>query len=205
MRWAALVLIMSFSFIDLFSFDLGVALSTSYYNNPVDDSAPSPIQYRPEIFQSFNSGYFNLRYGLGITDGIYEVNDSGIPVFNDIYAGFYTIEFDLFIYPSLLIPIGSSFSLGLAGGGGVRLPVITTIDDDIVEKEVDGETIDADTSLLYFYDEYRYLYWGGQLFCYIKLPMDDSIKFYGNIHYRDFVFRTDEWVVGASVGLLWHL
>lgn len=201
MKWISLVLLLSFSVYNLVSFDFGGALSTSYYNNPMEDSAPSPIQYRPEIFQSFYSGFFNLRYGVGITDANYEINDWGIPVFNDIYAGFYTIEFDLFLYPGLLFPIGSSFSLGLAAGGGARLPVVTKVDDEVVE----GQSIDADRALMYFYDEYRYVFWGGQLFCYVKLPMDENVQFYGNIHYRDFPFRKDEWIVGATVGLLWHL
>lgn len=200
MKCKYLILILSLSLSRVYSFDLGAALSTTYYNNPVEDSAPSPIQYRPEIFQSFNNGYINLRYGLGITSAIYEVNDEGVPVFNDIYAGFYTMEFDLFIYPGLLFPIGNSFSLGVAAGGGVRLPVITKVDD-----EVDRQSFDADEALGYFYEENRFLFWGVQLYCFVKLPLDNDVEFYGNIHYRDFPTRTDEWLVGATAGLLWHL
>ena len=83
------------------------------------------------MFHSIHLGVFNLRTGFGITEGYYEDFDQdSIPVFNDIYHGFYTIEFDIFTYPGILINFTDSFALGVAGGGGVRLPLLTKIDDE---------------------------------------------------------------------------
>ena len=58
-----------------FSWDLGGALSLGYYNNPIEDSASSPIQQRPILFHNLNINYFNLRSGFGILEGYYFSNN----------------------------------------------------------------------------------------------------------------------------------
>lgn len=198
MRAYFLILFILLSLTFSFSFDLGGALSLDFYNNPIENSAPSPIQQRPILFHSLNINIFNLRSGFGFLEGYYEVNEEGLTVFNDFYKGFYTLEFDIFTYPGVLIELTENFSLGLSVGGGVRLPVLVKIDDDI------DEDINIDDAFGLFYSDLHYLYWGADIFTVIKLPMSVSTRFFANIHYKDFITRTDEWIVGATVGLLWQ-
>lgn len=179
------------------SFDLGGALSVDYFNNPIEDSAPSPIQQRPILFHNLDIGIFNLRTGFGIVEGFYEITDE-LPVFNDMYSGFYTLEFDVFTYPGLSFNISKSVSLGIAGGGGVRLPVLTKVDDGITEDE-------ANDSFNWFYSENRFIYWGAEVFSSFKLPLSDTIRFFVNVHYRDFLFRDDQWIIGATTGIVWPI
>lgn len=176
---------------------LGGALSVDYFNNPVKDSAPSPIQQRPIFFHNMDIGLFNLRSGIGFTEGYYEINSDGIPVFNDYYSGFYTLEFDIFTYPGIAFKLTDKWSLGLAAGGGVRLPLVVKEDSGIDSGEV-SEASD------WFYSDMHFLFWGAQIFTTVKLPLSSSTKFYGNIHYKDFLFRDDQWITGATAGLLWQ-
>lgn len=178
-----------------FSIDIGGALSVDFYNNPILLSAASPIQNRPIVFHNLDIKIFNLRSGIGITEGYYEVREDNIPVFNEIYDGFYTLEFDIYTYPGIQLNLTDNFVLGLAVGGGVRLPVISKIDsDDVV----------TDEAFNWFYSDFHFLYWGAQIFTSIKLPLSEDTRFFGNIHYKDFVQRENQWIIGATVGLLWH-
>lgn len=198
MKVHLLLLLFFITTIYSFSFDIGGALSIDYYNNPIENSAPSPIQQRPIVFHSMNLGLFNLRSGFGVTEAYYEINEEGLTVFNDMYKGFYTLEFDLFVYPGILFKLTESFRLGIAGGGGVRLPVLVKVDADIPDD------MDIDAAFNAFYSDYHYLYWGAQLFTTIRLPLSQHIQFFGTVHYRDFVQRENEWIIGATAGLLWQ-
>ncbi len=199
MRVIFLIILISIPLSYSFSTDIGGALSIDYYNNPITDSAPSPIQQRPMLFHNMNVGLFNLRSGFGITEAYYEVNDEGNPVFNDYYSGFYTLEFDIFTYPGLILSLTDNFSIGLAAGGGVRLPILVKEDSDVL----DG--VDVDEAFNWFYSDMHFLYWGTQIFFVIKLPLSSDTRFFGTIHYRDFIYRDNEWIVGATAGLLWRI
>ncbi len=178
-----------------FSFDLGGAFSLDYYNNPIVDSAPSPLQSSLVLFHSLDIAMFNLRSGFSFTEGFYEVSENNLPVFNDIYAGFYTIEFDLFAYPGISLQFTDSFTLSFSGGGGVRLPVLSKVDDGV----------DESNSFNWFYSDLHFIFWGAQLSAKIKLPMSESVMLFTSINYKDFVFRDDQWTIGATTGLLWHI
>ncbi|MBN2617457.1 MAG: hypothetical protein JXR64_04000, partial [Spirochaetales bacterium] len=65
--------------------------------------------------------------------------------------------------------------------------------------------LDVDKALNWFYTEYRFVFWGAELFVHYKLLDSDKFSFYGDFHYINFYFRSNEWIVGATVGLLWHL
>ncbi len=177
---------------------LGVALSLDYYNNPIFNSAPSPIQQRPVVFNSISISLFNIRSGFGLTEANYRI-ENNTPVFNDVYSGFYTLEFDIFAYPGIAISFTDSFTIGLSLGGGVRLPVIVKVD-----KEIEG-ILDLDSSINWFYSELRYLFWEGQLFALIKPPLSENTQFFLSVNYRNFTFRDNQWIIGATTGLLWHL
>ena len=183
------------------SLDIGGTFSIDYFNNPNQNIAPSPIQQRPVLFLFFDYGIFNLRTGLGITEANYTISDEDLytPVFNEMYSGFYTIEFDLFAYPGISYDITDSISLGFSAGGGVRLPVLTGVDDDL------GDEYSADDSMEWFYSENRFLFIGSGLFVTAKLPKSESTRFFGTVYYKNFIFRTDEWVIGTTIGLIWHL
>ncbi len=179
------------------SLEFGGGMSTDYYNNPIEDSAPSPIQQRPFLFHNLNIAIFNMQSGFGILESYYEIGDEQ-PVFNDMYSGFYTLEFDLFTYPGLLFNITDKISFGLGVGGGVRLPILTKVDDGVTEE-------DAKKSMEWFYADTHFLFWGAQAFTHLKLPLSDSLKFFGNFYYKRFLYREDQWIIGAGVGILWFL
>lgn len=179
------------------SVDLGAAISVDYFNNIIEDSAPSPIQSRPLLFHSLTLGFFSVRSGFAITSSIYEFETHGIPVFNDYYGGFSALEFDLFVYPGIIFKINKSMKVGISGGAGVRLPIITEVDKGIARD-------DADEALNWFYKENRFIFVGGDLFTYVNLPIGDNVSFYGAVNYKNFINRTDSWTVGASAGLLWQ-
>ncbi|OQY36748.1 MAG: hypothetical protein B6229_09490 [Spirochaetaceae bacterium 4572_7] len=179
-----------------FSFELGGAYSLDYYNNPIKDSAPSPIQSSFVVFHNLNLSFFNLRSGFGILEASYEVNKAGLLVFNDYYSGINTVEFDVFVSPGLLIPLNSRVSLGLSGTAGVRLPVIFSVDPD-------GD--DAKNAFEWFYSDLHYMFWGGQLFTTISLPIGADTKLFISANYRNFVNRDNQWSIGATTGLLWQL
>ena len=179
-----------------FALDLGGAISIDYYNNPIEDSAPSPIQNKLVLFYNMDKSYFNLRAGFGVLEGMYHVNDDDLLVFNDYYSGISTVEFDAFIYPGVLFPITNTVSLGGAGAIGGRFPIISKIDDG-------GD--DAVDAFSWFYSDMHYLFWGGQIFSYIKLPLGDSAKLFISINYNNFINRDDQWTLGATTGMLWHL
>lgn len=182
------------------SLDLGGAFSLDYYNNPIADSAPSPIQQRPIFFHNLDIGFFNLRSGIGITEANYEISSNdGSPVFNDMYSGFYTLEFDIFIYPGLQLHINDKINLGISAGGGVRLPILTGIDNSL------DENMDVHSSFNWFYTEMRYLFWSSGLFISVKLPKSDTTRFFGTVYYKNFIYRVDQWIVGATAGMLWQL
>lgn len=196
-------LIFFFSIISIlggYALDIGAALSVDYYNSPIDDSAGSQIQQRPVIFNNLDIGLFNLRSGIGITEGYYDISEEdGItPVFNDMYDGFYTIEFDIYLYPGIKIDITDNVTLGLSAGGGVRLPVLTGLDDGL-DSDVVDESFD------WFYSDFRFIFWGGGLYVSVKLPKSESTRFFGSVNYKSFINRTDQWIVGTTIGLLWHL
>lgn len=196
MKRLILFILIIYPIVELTSFELGAALSIDYFNNPIEDSAPSPVQASPKLFHNLNLGFFNLRSGFSVTTAIYEISpELQIPVFNDYYAGFYTIEFDVSVYPGILIPIGN-VSLGIAGGAGARLPVITEVDSG-VERE------DADSALQWFYEDMRYLFWGGDILAIFKLPVGEDTKLFTSVNYKNFLYRDDNWTIGATVGLLW--
>lgn len=199
MRVSFLIIFISILLSYGFSTDIGGALSIDYYNNPITDSAPSPIQQRPILFYNININLLNLRSGFGITEAYYEVHSDGHPVFNDYYSGFYTLEFDIFTYPGLILSLTDRISIGLAAGGGVRLSLLVKEDDDI------SSDVDVDEAFNWFYSDMHFLYWGAQLFLVIKLPLSRDTRFFGNVHYRDFIYRDDEWIVGATAGLLWRI
>lgn len=194
-----LIAILIFPVIYGFSVEFGGAVSLDYYNNPIEDSAPSPIQKRLVLFHNLSIGYFNLRSGIGITDAYYEVStyDLETPVFNDMYSGFYTYEFDIYTYPGFHINVGNTVTLGISGGIGVRLPVLTKIDDELDEDFVNN-------SFNWFYSEMHYLFWGAEFFSFFKLPLRSTTKFYFNISYKDFIYRDNQWLIGATTGLLWQ-
>ena len=121
-----------------------------------------------------------------------------LPAFNDYTPGFYTMEFDLFTYPGVAFPISSSVTIGLSLGGGVRLPVLVKLDSNIIEANI-AEAFG------WFYNDFAFIYWGGQIFTEISLPLNENTKFYADIHYKDFIFRTNQWLIGATIGLLWHI
>lgn len=182
--------------LNLLSLEIGGGLSIDYFHNPIEDSAPSPIQARPLAFHNYTIGLFNLRSGFAVTTAMYEISPAlGIPVFNDYYAGFYTLEFDLFTYPGVILSLGN-ITFGIAGGFGARLPIITEVDRG-VERE------DADKALEWFYDDMRVLFWGGDLFAHFDLPVGSDTKLFTAINYKSFFKRDNNWTVGATVGLLW--
>lgn len=196
MKRLILFILIFLPLVGLASVEFGAALSIDYFNNPVKDSAPSPVQASPVLFHNLNLGFFNLRSGFSVTTAMYEINDDlQMPVFNDYYAGFYTIEFDVFLYPGVLIPIGN-ISLGAAGGVGARLPVITEVDTGI-------ERSDADSALQWFYEDMRYLFWGADILAFYKLPVGEDTKLITSVNYKNFFYRDDNWTIGATVGLLW--
>ena len=183
------------------SINIGGAFSLDYFNNPNQNISSSPIQQRPVVFCFFDYGLFNLRTGMGITEANYTISDEDLvtPIFNEVYSGFYTLEFDIFAYPGIKININDSVSLGLSIGGGVRLPVLTGTDDDL------SDSYDVNDSISWFYSENRFIFWGSGLFITAKLPKSEETRFFGTIYYKDFMFRTDQWIIGATTGLLWHL
>jgi len=186
--------------VNCLSIDLGGAFSLDYYNNPIEDSAPSPIQQRPVVFHNLDINNFNLRSGIGITEANYEISgDDGTPVFNDVYSGFYTLEFDLFVYPGFQIDITDNITAGISLGGGVRLPILTGVDDDL------SDDLDVSKAFNWFYSDMRFLFWSGGLFVSIKLPMSETTRFFGTVFYKDFIFRNDQWIIGATAGLLWQI
>ncbi len=188
-----------------YSVSLGAGLSIDYYNNPIADSAASPIQTRPMVFYNLSISLLNIRAGIGVTTATYEINDDGVPDFNDDYIGFYTMEFDLFAYPGILINFTKKFSLGLAGGIGVRLPMVTGIDD---KHPYDSSRInkdEADEALKWFYNDFRFIFWGGDLYTYIASPIDDDFRLYLCGSFKSFFTREDQWIIGATAGMLWHI
>ncbi|QEN04851.1 hypothetical protein EW093_09085 [Thiospirochaeta perfilievii] len=179
-----------------FSYEIGGAMSLDYFNNPVIDSAPSPIQQQPQFIHNLNIGIFTLHSGIGIVEANYEFQSNGFPVFNDMYSGFYTLEFDLYTLPGLSFKLNDKVTLGALVGGGFRLPVLVKEDSDA------GDGVN--NAFSWFYSEYRYLFWSATIFSKIKLPLSDNTKLYLDFHYRDFIFRDNQWIIGATVGLLWQ-
>ncbi|MGL1893792.1 MAG: hypothetical protein OCD02_19300 [Spirochaetaceae bacterium] len=198
MRYFLIIIYIFISLHICFSLDLGGAFSIDYYNNPIEDSAPSPIQVRPILFYNLDISIFNLRTGLGIVEGNYEVSSDDLPVFNDMYSGFYTLEFDIFAYPGISFNITESISLGIAAGGGVRLPLLTKVDDDL------DDDVNTDDAFDWFYSDLNFLFWGVQLYTKIKLPLSETTRFFGAIYYKDFITRDDQWIIGATTGMLWQ-
>lgn len=184
-----------------FSLDLGGAFSIDYFNNPNQDIASSPIQQRPVIFHYLDLGLFNVRSGIGITEANYTIDEDDLvtPVFNEMYSGFYTLEFDLFVYPGIKIDFTDNLSIGLSAGGGVRLPVLTGTDEDL------SDDYNVSDSMSWFYSDMRFVFWSSGIFVSAKLPKSESTRFFGTIYYKDFLFRTDQWIIGTTIGLVWHL
>lgn len=180
-----------------FSYELGGAFSLDYYNNPVEKSAPSPFQEKLVAIHSFDISYFNLRSGIGILRSYYEIQED-VPVFGDYWSGFHTVEFDLFTYPGFSINIGDKVNVGLSGGGGVRLPVVSEVDKDL--------EIDHSEAFNWFYKDLHFLFVSGSLFSRINLPLaGDSIKLFLSCNYTNFLTRGDHWTIGATAGLLWQI
>lgn len=178
-----------------FSYDIGGAFSLDYYNNPVEDSAPSPFQERLVLFHNFDRDQFSLRSGLGFLSSFYEIQGDR-PVFGDYWAGFNTLEIDIFTYPGYSIDLNESLNVGLSAGGGFRLPIVTKVDDGV----------DHDEAFLWFYEDFHFLFVGGSIFTRIKLPMgDDSARLFFSANYTNFVTRGNEWTVGATAGMLWRI
>lgn len=183
------------------SLNIGGAFSIDYFNNPNQNIASSPIQQRPVVFHFLDLGVFNIMSGIGITEANYTIDEDDLvtPVFNEMYSGFYTLEFDLFVYPGIKIDLTENLSIGMAAGGGVRLPVLTGTDEDL------SSIYDVDDSMSWFYSDMRYVFWSGSIFISAKLPKSASTRFFGKVYYKDFLFRTDQWVIGTTVGLLWYI
>lgn len=197
MKWLITTILILLPLSSLFSAELGAALTIDYYNNPVVDSAPSPVQGRPTLFINQNIGLFNLRLGVGVTTAMYEISEpDGVPVFNDIYAGFNTLEFDAYLYPGLIFSFGEKVKVGVSGGAGARLPIITEIDDGIEED-------DANEALDWFYQDNRFLFVGGDLIFIVTLS-ENEVDFFGAVNYRQFLKREEHWTIGGTAGILWH-
>lgn len=168
-----------------------------YYNNPVEDSAPSPFQEKLVILHNFDISYFSLRSGIGFLSAYYEIQDD-VPVFGDYWSGFHTVEIDLFTYPSFSINITDKINLGLSGGGGVRLPIVSEVDKDLEE--------DHDKAFNWFYEDLHYLFVGGSIFTRIKLPLGgDTFRLFISGNYTNFVTRENQWTIGATAGMLWRI
>lgn len=195
------LLIYMITILSISSMDIGGAYSLDFYNNPVVNSAPSPVfQQRPTLFYNLTIGLFNLRSGIGITEANYQISveDGVTPVFNDMFVGFYTLEFDVFAKPGVVFT-NDNLDLGVSVGGGVRLPILTKVDPGL------DQTLDVGSSFNWFYSDLRFIFLSSDLFLTFKLPKSDTTRFYCSLYYKDFIFRVDQWVVGATTGLLWHI
>ena len=188
------IILFTLNLTNLFSVDIGAGLSIDYYNNPIEDSAPSPMQNRPIVFHNLSVGFFNLKSGVGVLFAEYEIQkETFMPVFNDYYSGFRTVELDAFVKPGLIFTLNSTLNLGVSGGVGARFPIISEIMD--ISRE------DADKSLSWFYSDIRYLFWETGVFTYVKAVKD--VSFYGEISFKQFIKRENQWTIGATVGILW--
>lgn len=181
-----------------FSFELGGAFSLDYYNNPIENSAPSPIQQKLLIQNIVDFDTIHIRSGIGVLTSYYEVVEgSNVPVFGDYWSGFHTVEFDLFVYPGVSFDISESINIGFSAGGGLRLPIISKIDDDLAH--------DHEESFNWFYNDLHFLFAGGAIFSRIKLPFGEGIRLFTSINYNYFITRESQWTLGATAGLLWQI
>lgn len=181
-----------------FSLELGGAFSLDYYNNPIENSAPSPMQQKLIVFNIIELDPINIRSGLGVLTSYYEVVEgSNVPVFGDYWSGFHTVEFDLFVFPGISFDISDSVNLGFSLGGGVRLPIISKVDDDLA--------YDHEEPFSWFYKDLHFLFIGGAVTGRIKLPLGDGIRLFTSINYNQFITRENQWTLGATAGLLWQL